>query len=342
MSIQKIAWNFILNNDISEFKISLDTITDIVKKNGWYINTYNDSSDIMKDLKISNEHKNKKGFTYANLKANNEIEYFIFFQNNLSYGDKIFVILHEIGHIMINHTYCRNCGNILGRNSDDGVNVKQELEADMFAFEVLAPSHILEQLDNNTAEEIKNISLLSYDDALKYITELHKYKHEGEDLSELKNKLSKQYKKYMYNIKKNEFKKVISKNMFVKSMFLGLITLSIISVFSTLHLINTNSKLKKHIGITDLSNTEIESQLYPSIFPTMPLTELQLENTTESPDANISEKNYVNEKTVYVTSSGKKYHLQDCRYVKNKTNIQKFGINDALKSGYKPCSVCIR
>ena len=43
---------------------------------------------------------------------------------------------------------------------------------------------------------------------------------------------------------------------------------------------------------------------------------------------------------VVVTSSGEKYHLPDCRFVKNKTNTTTLSIDEAIKEGYEPCDVC--
>ncbi len=43
--------------------------------------------------------------------------------------------------------------------------------------------------------------------------------------------------------------------------------------------------------------------------------------------------------SVYVTSSGKKFHCADCRYVKNKTNVTELERDMAI-SLYEPCSVC--
>lgn len=45
------------------------------------------------------------------------------------------------------------------------------------------------------------------------------------------------------------------------------------------------------------------------------------------------------EKTlVYVTRTGKKYHLKDCRYVKNSRFT--LTLREALEKGYEPCKVC--
>jgi len=43
---------------------------------------------------------------------------------------------------------------------------------------------------------------------------------------------------------------------------------------------------------------------------------------------------------VYVTKKGKKYHVEDCRWIKNRETI-KMSEEEAVKKGYKPCS-CIK
>ena len=48
------------------------------------------------------------------------------------------------------------------------------------------------------------------------------------------------------------------------------------------------------------------------------------------------------ENQVIVTISGTKYHMPDCRYVKNKTNVIEEDINTAINDGYAPCKVCIK
>lgn len=58
---------------------------------------------------------------------------------------------------------------------------------------------------------------------------------------------------------------------------------------------------------------------------------------TPTPIENISQN-----QDVVVTISGTKYHLPDCRYVKNKTNVIEEDINAAINDGYAPCKVCIK
>lgn len=44
----------------------------------------------------------------------------------------------------------------------------------------------------------------------------------------------------------------------------------------------------------------------------------------------------------YVTVFGTKYHEENCRYLKGKTNITYMTLKEAADSGFKPCKVCIK
>lgn len=46
------------------------------------------------------------------------------------------------------------------------------------------------------------------------------------------------------------------------------------------------------------------------------------------------------QKIVYVTKTGKKYHLPDCQYVKYKDYLKEMTIKEALDAGLQPCKVC--
>lgn len=63
---------------------------------------------------------------------------------------------------------------------------------------------------------------------------------------------------------------------------------------------------------------------------------VKLMKKSYSLDANVPQ-----EDKYYVTSSGEKYHRGSCVIVKNRTNIEEVAIDDAIKSGYDSCDLCI-
>jgi methylphosphotriester-DNA--protein-cysteine methyltransferase len=46
------------------------------------------------------------------------------------------------------------------------------------------------------------------------------------------------------------------------------------------------------------------------------------------------------EETVYVTKTGKKYHLETCPNLKHSKVKMPIKLKDAVKAGYAPCKVC--
>ncbi len=48
------------------------------------------------------------------------------------------------------------------------------------------------------------------------------------------------------------------------------------------------------------------------------------------------------EKIVVVTNTGKKYHIANCKHIKNRINLKIISIKDALANGYTPCLDCFK
>ena len=44
---------------------------------------------------------------------------------------------------------------------------------------------------------------------------------------------------------------------------------------------------------------------------------------------------------VFITETGKKYHMQNCRTIKNSSNITSISVYDAIYRGYSNCKVCL-
>lgn len=53
---------------------------------------------------------------------------------------------------------------------------------------------------------------------------------------------------------------------------------------------------------------------------------------------NVSNQNATDQVTVYITPHGKKYHLKDCRTIKNTSTA--ISLKEAKEKGYTPCKVC--
>lgn len=152
MQIKNLAWGFLLENDIEDFRQDLESVIALVKQKGWRIYSYQEKRELLEEFEVVEYAAEHNGFTYVFHQ-----EYIIFYKDELAYNQKIFVIMHEIGHIEAHHTYS---GCILGQADTSWKTNEQEQEADIFACECLAPSCILSSMGADTVEKLKRMSLL--------------------------------------------------------------------------------------------------------------------------------------------------------------------------------------
>ncbi len=92
------------------------------------------------------------------------------------------------------------------------------------------------------------------------------------------------------------------------------ICLIVISILSTSYIIKNDEGIKSSDTVSQVSNN--------------------ISQTTNTDELTIDKPQVV------VTVSGEKYHLPSCYYLKNKDNLSKFNIDEAVKKGYEPCLRC--
>lgn len=105
------------------------SVEQFAEKLGYKIIFYNSPCGNAEIIRYHLEQKaqNTKGFTYAAAAK------LIFIDNSVHADDKLYILLHEIGHIMLGHV---GDGKTFLRNA-----VLMDIEADAFAHEVLYPTH---------------------------------------------------------------------------------------------------------------------------------------------------------------------------------------------------------
>ena len=121
-----IANDFFKKCGIKNLPISQDKINEIVKLNGWELRYYSTSKSIIKRLELEEYAKTHNGFTYTE-----DDSIIIFVRDELNYLEKINVICHEIGHIVLGHT---SCDGILGKSKDKNYENILEKEANTFSM----------------------------------------------------------------------------------------------------------------------------------------------------------------------------------------------------------------
>ena len=308
--IQIIADEFFKKCGIKSLPISQNKLISILEENGWELYYYSKAKNIINDLELNEYCNTLDGFTYIE-----DDKVVIFIKDNLSYMDKINVICHEIGHIVLGHT---SFNGILGKSKDKDYENILEKEADTFSLEFQAPIFMLIQKKYDTAEKIFSAGILDRNSAeIQY-----------RKLLERKDKLKPKHTFLKYKIG-------LSATILMSLMLL------VLSIALIKRQIAIDNKKSIQLELITIELIELTTELELITESTESSTKLEVitEPTTESEIVTESESNYQSDKVI-ITKSGKKYHLPNCFYVANKTGLVEVSKEDASEKGYTPCSKC--
>ena len=106
-------------------RISFENISSILNDMGYVVVLYNNpvGDEELDRYNLKDIAKDKSGFTYS------EIVHIVFINSLLSITDKIYVLLHELGHVALGHI---GSGNLELKDK-----ILIDLEADCFAYSIL-------------------------------------------------------------------------------------------------------------------------------------------------------------------------------------------------------------
>lgn len=298
MYIKEIAYNFLIRYRITNLNFNVQLLNELSILNNWKLCKYSSNQKLIHNLHLE-EHLKLDAFTFI---KDNQI--FILYNDDLPENDILFNILHEFGHILLDHS---SSNNILGYSLLSETLIRQETEANTFACEVLAPSCVLKQLNINSIDDILKFSNLPAKHSIYHINNITNFSN-IDDISERLIKIFNEYiTKNTYN--KEEIK--IKPKRYIPLM-LSISSILIITIFILF------SSLKENNNIPN--NEPIKNEIINK-------------STTSNVD---------NNKVFYITKTGSKYHIKDCRYIKYKNNLIELKYNDNLLKDYEPCSVCIK
>lgn len=288
---------------ITRLPILSKHIQEYLEAEGWEFISY--SLDDEKSLKLLN-----KLNLLDHAKHNPGFSYcngdtrIIFYRSDLSEKEKVIVFAHELGHIKIGHL---SSFGALGY--DAGFITKpQEDEANDFAVEFLAPTYVLNQLHVNTISDVQKYTLLDANHCGTALSNVQTNEPNAENNLEV----ATLFKAYIKDIHKGKHKQKLLNSLW----FATPIAIIILSMTLLAH----NALFNKRPDNVYQTPPAITTTPMPSDIP-----ETSIPNTTGN---------------VVVTSTGKKYHLPDCRFVKDKTNTRTLSIEDAVQEGYAACDVC--
>lgn len=188
------SWEVLLRCGIKELPITLGTIADYYN---FKVIAYSDTNitQVLKNEVVEGDgfivfSKGKKEI-FLNDKVNNR-------------NRRRFTLAHELGHGILNH----NIDIVHYRNSEVDSDIDmQELEANVFARDILMPSTILAALNIHTPEEIMKVCDVSRKSAEIRAARMELlYKRNLFNLHPMERKVREQFDKFIRNYRKNSRK----------------------------------------------------------------------------------------------------------------------------------------
>ena len=144
--VRKIADEFATKMKVNNLPISLEDLEVIAQANNWNIIAYSKGLGYIKAHNLEEYYYTSKGFTYISSDGT-----IIFIKDDLEYLDKINVICHEIGHIVLKHIEAGTNQKSITCDNKDKI---QELEADTFSLVFQSPTQLMQSLRIDTAHSL--------------------------------------------------------------------------------------------------------------------------------------------------------------------------------------------
>ena len=324
-NITHLANEFILGKTIQDYPLKIEILHELAERLGFYIYTYSEAAEFIAKYDLD-KYTRLSAFTFIERCGGESIKA-IFYRNGLAYGEKVFCILHEMGHIYLSHTYY----GVLGKSPDEITMSRQEEEADIFAYQVAAPICLLKAMDICEIDEICAKTLLESNRAEHVFFLLTQYKENDE----LKQQIVQKYA--MHNLKNPqresprnaELEEKIVKRFQrarIKSIVRQVLTMAcFVAAAVILAFVLVDANRESRIG-DDPAGISSEQQDVSAAVPVEP-------SSSEAPPAGEETGDIV-----YISVNGSKYHLPGCQYING--NMIAVTSSEAVRQGYEPCKRC--
>lgn len=192
----------LLDNHIDAFPVTDEKIIRMLDAEGYTVIAYGfplsqtDSEDF-EELKLLDTAKSYTAFTYCD-----ENVKYVFYRTTLSVTERTLALAHELGHIRLRHI----APNKVLCSSSFRSRHPQELEADEFALELLAPKCLLKRIRPLTPEKISHLTLLEHSASENIFFRLRRFHFLTKDERALKKQFSKKENVFLLFVNKTHRK----------------------------------------------------------------------------------------------------------------------------------------
>ncbi len=324
-NITHLANEFILGKTIQDYPLKIETLHELAERLGFCIYTYSEATEFIAKYDLG-EYTRFSAFTFIERSGGESIKA-IFYRNSLAYGEKVFCILHEIGHIYLSHTYY----GVLGKSPDEITMSRQEEEADIFAYQVAAPICLLKAMDICEIDEICAKTLLESNRAEHVFFLLTQYKENDE----LERQIVQKYAMHSLKNPQRESprnaeleEKIVRRfqRVRIKAIVRQVLTIAcFVAAAGILTFIFVDANKESRIA-SEPAGISSEQQDVSDTPPEEP-------SSSETPPADGKAA-----EMVYISVNGSKYHFKGCQYING--NMVEVTFGEAVRQGYEPCKRC--
>lgn len=146
-NIIRLTNDYIVQQKVYILPVTAERLRALLSKQGFKLWSYVEGKDIIDKYDLHGELKYDAFTISGDLNV-------VFYNDELSVSQRLFSIAHELGHIVLGHVPQGI------RNKNNKIKNEQELEADAFAYQLLAPICVLKHFNIDTVNKIQTETLL--------------------------------------------------------------------------------------------------------------------------------------------------------------------------------------
>lgn len=230
-NIKSLAYDFLMKSKINTLPITAEKLNAVLSDDGALLLAYSEAKRILPGLpketrlEVEKAMITNRGITIVLDKCT-----IILYADELSYGEKLLVIAHEIGHKYLEHK--RSGIYIYTGNTND----PQEQEAQAFALYLLAPPCILRSVKERTFDKISQLTGLDRNTTAMVMRNL---RSDNKDFTAQEKALRYQFRTYLKENNRMPMKKRLPNVIALTLITLAVLTLTV--YINKTHSIKTES-----------------------------------------------------------------------------------------------------
>lgn len=345
---RQTVWKYLQRKDLDPKK----DIVDIIRGLGYTVLSYTQAISAIDGLEIKEDMLKRDGCSVV---LNGQR--IILYSDNLSRRSANRVLLHELGHFVVNRSFGGNLQEDKDLTTTE--RMQKEQEANEFVYERI-PTPVLYRAGATSREDISLLTQLDNESVSEIWSRVKEYAKKERAFGCQEEAVCGIYNDYI-RLQKIELKSKHRRDKLrsIKRRFRVLyilhrgklrFTITAISVAAIIALAVVADRHLYRQSALDMQ-TDVTTQGTAAITvaattkpPTQPITTTETEVTTTTAPTTTTkalQTQLAPGTLVYVTKEGDRYHLPGCYHIRGKENLIEMTVEQAEAAGYEPCKDCV-